>query len=208
MTGFNIVCCVVNIGDSSEILKVASKYGAKDSVVSIGRGTVKNRLLTFLQINEIRKEIVTILVDANLAGEAIKDISEKMMFNKPNHGIAFSYPVSDFMGNENNEVKSMSGYKAIYVIVDKGKAEDVIDAAKKGGARGGTILNGRGAGIHEAQKLFAVEVEPEKEKVLIIAKNEIKDLIIQSIKDDMKINEPGNGIIYVIDVAEAYGLAD
>jgi len=208
MAGFNLICCVVNIGDSSEILKVAAKYGVKDSIISIGRGTVNNRLLTFLQLNEIRKEIVTIIVDANLAADAVKDISKEMMFDKPNHGIAFSYPVSEFMGIENNEVKSMSQYKAIYVIVDKGKAEDVIDAAKKGGARGGTIINGRGAGIHETHKLFSVEVEPEKEKVFIIAKDDLKDGIIKSIKDTMQIDEPGNGIIYVLDVAEAHGLAD
>jgi len=210
MAGFNLICCVVNIGDSSEILKAAAKYGAKDSIISIGRGTVNNRFLKFLQLNEIRKEIVTIIVDANLAAEAIKGISKEMMFDKPNHGIAFSYPVSEFMGienTENNEVKN-SMYKAIYVIVDKGKAEDVIDAAKKGGARGGTILNGRGAGIHESQKLFSIEIEPEKEKVFIIAKNELKDSIVESIKDNMQINEPGNGIIFVIDVAEAHGLAD
>ena len=208
MAGFNLICCVVNIGDSAEILKVAAKYGVKDSIISIGRGTVNNRFLKLLQLNEIRKEIVTIIVDASRSADAIKDISKEMMFDKPNHGIAFSYPVSEFTGIENNEVKSMSQYKAIYVIVDKGKGEDVIDAAKIGGARGGTIINGRGAGLHETHKFFSVEVEPEKEKVFIIAKDELKDSIIKSIKDTMKIDEPGNGIIFVIDVAEAHGLAD
>ena len=97
-------------------------------------------------------------------------------------------------------------YNAIYVVVDKGKAENVIEAANKAGARGGTILNARGSGVHETQKLFSIEIEPEKEEVLIITKTEMKDSIITSIKTDLKIEEPGTGIMFVLDVEEVYGM--
>ena len=97
-------------------------------------------------------------------------------------------------------------YKAIYVIVDKGNAEDVIEAANKAGARGGTIVNARGSGFHETHKLFSIEIEPEKDQVIIIAKSELKDAIVETIKTGQKITEPGNGIMFVLDVNEAYGL--
>ena len=213
MSGFDIICCVVNFGESSKVAKFARKYGIKYGTVSIGRGTVRSRILEFLKINEIRKEIVIMIAETEHSSETLKSLSNDMAFEKPYHGIAFSYSISEFIdgsdetceNTKNNGVKDKM-YKVIYVVVDKGRAEDVIDAANKAGARGGTIVNAKGSGIHETQKLFSIEIEPEKEKVFIIAKKELKDDIVKSIRTELKIDEPGNGIIFVLDINEAYGL--
>ena len=97
-------------------------------------------------------------------------------------------------------------YQSITVIVEKGKAEDVIDAAVKVGAKGGTIMNGRGSGIHETTKLFSIEIEPEKEIVMIISEVEKTDEIVNSIREELKVDEPGNGIIYIQNVNKTYGI--
>ena len=215
MAEFCLICCVVNIGEASKALKIAKKLGVKGGTISIGRGTVQSRLLDILGINEVRKEVVSMIVEDELASDIIKGVSDEMHFAKPNHGIAFSYSVSEFIGSKSvntkdlksNEVKN-GVYKVIYVIVDKGKGGEVIEAADKAGAKGGTIIHARGSGIHEVQKLFSVEIEPEKDEVFIITKAELKDAIIESIRNDMKIDEPGTGIIFVVDVNEVYGLHD
>ena len=213
MAGFSAICCVVNIGDASKVLRISKKYGVKDGIVSIAKGTVHNRILEFLKINEIRKEMVTLLIEEEFAEDAIKNISKDMAFDKPHHGIAFSYSIAEFIDHEGNADKNIgisevknSMYKAIYVVVDKGEAEGVIEVANKAGARGGTVINARGSGIHEAQKLFSIEIEPEKEKVFIITKNEQKDTIVEAIRNYIKSNESDNGIIFVVDINEAYGL--
>ncbi len=97
-------------------------------------------------------------------------------------------------------------YKAIFTIVDRGKAEDVITAATCAGSRGGTIINARGSGIHETSKLFNMEISPEKEVVLILAKTEDVTKITDTIVEQLDINKPGNGIIFVQSVENAYGL--
>ena len=213
MSGFSLICCVVNSETASKTLKVARKYGVKGGTISVGRGAVNNRLLDFLGLNEERKEIVSMIVENELASEAIKGISKDMEFHRPHHGIAFSLSVTEFIGTRNaieenpesSEVKDKM-YNVIYVVVDKGKAEDVIDAANEAGARGGTIVNARGSGVHEVQKLFSMEIEPEKEEVFIITESKLKDGIVTSIKDHLQIDEPGKGILFVMDVNEAYGL--
>jgi nitrogen regulatory protein PII len=205
---------MVNVDDGSKVLRIAHKYGVKGGTISFGKDVGCNHLLEFFGINEARKEIVTLIVENELATKAMEGISKELGFHKPHHGIAFSLSVSEFIGRKNiiteeqalaNEVKDIV-YQIIYVIVDKGKGEDVIDAANEAGAKGGTIVNARGAGIHEVQKLFSVEIEPEKEEVVIITKAALKDGIVTAIKDHLKIDEPGNGILFVMDVNEAYGL--
>ena len=96
--------------------------------------------------------------------------------------------------------------QAIFVVVDKGLAELVVKAAEKAGARGATVINGRGAGIHETSKLFSMEIEPEKEIVLIIAKREFVDSITSSINNAVNLDEPGRGILFIVDIQKAYGL--
>lgn len=82
----------------------------------------------------------------------------------------------------------------------------MIEAAQKAGSKGGTIINARGSGIHETQKLFNMDIEPEKEVVLILSESKTTDSIVNSIRECLKIEEPGKGILFVLNVAETHGL--
>ena len=97
-------------------------------------------------------------------------------------------------------------YRAIFTIVDRGRAEYVMEAATQAGAKGGTIINARGSGIHETNKLFSMEIEPEKEMVMVLSEKDSVDSIVSSIRQKLDIDEPGKGIIFVQDVSKAYGL--
>ena len=97
-------------------------------------------------------------------------------------------------------------YQAIYTIVDRGRAQAVIEAAERAGSRGGTVINARGSGIHETSKLFAMEIEPEKEIVLIVSQKQKTSEIVAAIREELGIDEPGKGIVFVQDVSEAFGL--
>ena len=215
MTGFTLICCILNPGSATKALRHARDFGVKGGTIHYGMGTIRSRLLDALHINEVQKEILNMIIEDELASAAIKGISDAMHLEKPNHGIAFSLSVSTFIGSRNkiaveqkpSEVKK-SMYKAIFTVVDRGKAEDVITAANAAGAKGGTIIKARGAGVHEAQRVFGFEIEPEKEEVLIIAASDVADAIVTAIRTKMRIDEPGTGIIYVLDVNEVYGIRD
>lgn len=94
----------------------------------------------------------------------------------------------------------------IITIVNKGHSSEVIDASKEAGAEGGTILHGRGSGVHDTAKLFGIRIEPEKEVILIIVEDEKTDLVVDSISKKLKINKPGNGVLFVIDVKKVAGI--
>ncbi len=98
-------------------------------------------------------------------------------------------------------------YKLIVTIVDKGSCSKVVEASKKAGAEGGTIIYGRGTGIHENQKLFSLLIEPEKEIVLTLISEDKAEKVMQSIIDETKLNEPGKGIAFILNVEETSGIA-
>lgn len=211
---YELFCLIVNFGQGSKVLKIAKQNGILGGTILLGKGTIKNGFLEFLGLYEIRKEVVLMIGEQENVHKALEEIDSKLSLSKPNHGIAFTTSVSNFLGTKNltynnsNEIGGAKNtmYNAIFVVVDKGNAESVIDAAASAGSRGGTIINGRGSGIHETSKLFSMEIEPEKEIVLILSSNDTTDAIVSSIRSELKIDEPGKGIIFVLDVNKTYGL--
>ena len=71
---------------------------------------------------------------------------------------------------------SASKHEMIMCIVNAGFSETVMEAAKSAGARGGTILNGRGTANKEAESFFHIAIQPEKEIVMILVDAKIKAL--------------------------------
>lgn len=96
----------------------------------------------------------------------------------------------------------------IVVIVDKHKDEDVMRAAKSAGATGGTIMHGRGTSIYEKKMFFGIEIEPEKEIVLIIANSDVSDKICDAINNELKLEDPNSGILFVVELKNVIGLRE
>jgi nitrogen regulatory protein PII len=211
---YNLIFVISNHGSGSKIIKYAKQHGVSGGTVFFGKGTVKNKILEFLEISETKKEIVLMIADKNTAKTTLDALNTKFSFHKANYGIAFSTPIKCILGARSCKCafdmskRSVEDkmYNAIFTIVDKGKAESVIEAAEKAGSKGGTIINARGSGIHETSKVFSMEIEPEKEIVLILSETQLTDAITLSIKENLQIEEPGNGIIFVLDVDETYGI--
>jgi nitrogen regulatory protein PII len=209
-----LVCIIVNFGLGGRVLHIAKQCGIKGGTVFLGKGTVNNRILEFLGLTDVRKEIVIMISNKKAVGPLVQELDAEFNFDKPNHGIAFTTSITKIIGASSyKSEKSIEGrgvdqpmYYSITVVVDKGKAEDVIDAATKAGSRGGTIINARGSGIHETSKVFSMDIVPEKEVVMILSEHEKTEQIVDSIRTALQIDEPGNGIIYVQEVNKTYGL--
>ncbi|MDL2206955.1 P-II family nitrogen regulator [Eubacteriales bacterium OttesenSCG-928-N13] len=213
MKHFDLVLCVVNHGKASEALRIAKGAGAKGGTIFLGTGTVVSKLLEFLELTDIRKEILFTAVDQDDTKAVLQALGKQLQLNKPGHGIAASISLRNFLGtgnlnyiNDEQRVVEKPMYRAIFTVVDKGNAPDVVEAAKAAGARGGTIINARGSGIHETAKLFAMPIEPEKEIVLTIVKSEDAESVVASIRKSMCVDEHGKGVMFVVDVGDAVGL--
>lgn len=94
----------------------------------------------------------------------------------------------------------------IVTIVKKGWGDEVIKASRKAGAQGGTLLFGRGTGIHENKSILGLMIEPEKEIVLTIIKSNIADDVLSSIVEATNLDEPGMGIGFVVSLDKVFGI--
>jgi nitrogen regulatory protein PII len=205
---------IVNHGKADKVIDLAYANGIPGATVFFGYGTVTKGLLYQLGLSDSRKEIVMMVADDKVGDQAVTVITKALQMHKPHHGIMFSIPLLQIIGSSQltsqyrmpeNEEKTME-YQAIFTIVDKGRSEEVIDAAVKAGATGATVINARGSGSHAPQRIFNIPIQPEKEIILIIARQELVQPITEQVRQNLKIDDPGKGIIFVSDVRQTYGL--
>ena len=97
-------------------------------------------------------------------------------------------------------------YELIYTIVNHGFSDIVMQAAKENGARGGTVYLANGTGNKDYEKFYGIEITPEKEVVLIIVEQKIKDKIMKAIYEVAGLETPGAGICFSITLEDVYGL--
>ncbi len=94
----------------------------------------------------------------------------------------------------------------IVTIVKKGCCECIIEETKKAGAEGATIIPARGTGIHEQKKLLGIPIEPEKEIIFTIVPEAITDQVLAAIIRAGKLEQPGTGVAFVIDLKKVVGV--
>ena len=103
--------------------------------------------------------------------------------------------------------ESKDVFSLIATIVNRGYSDEVMDAARDAGAKGGTIMYAHGAGVREAETFFGVSIHPEKELVLILATNETRPEIMQSIVKRVGLTAEGAGLTFSLPVTNVAGIA-
>ena len=216
LSGVYLNVSIVRVGLGSRVLSIARQCGVPGGTVLLGRGSVNNPILQFLELAQSRKEIVLQASDCTRSQELLQALRKQLRLDKPGQGICFSTRIDQLFGVPSSmgesaahcgtDEKENAMHKLIVAIVDKGRAELVVKASQDGGANGATIVNARGSGIHETSRLFSMEIEPEKEMVLLLVQAEQTEAICGAIRSQLDIDQPGKGILFVQPVNEVFGL--
>ena len=99
-------------------------------------------------------------------------------------------------------------HEAIFCIVNSGYSEAVMAAAKKLGARGGTVINALGTAGKEAETFFHITIQPEKEIVMILVPAEIKDSVLHALYQEVGLDSAGQGIAFSVPVDSVVGISN
>lgn len=95
--------------------------------------------------------------------------------------------------------------RALYVIVNTGFANEVVDLVREVGVRGATILNARGAGAPHGTVL-GITVDPQKEIVVAIVDEATAERAMATVKERAGTETPARGVCYTIPVDKTIGI--
>lgn len=214
-----VLTLILSESKSRRCTRLTREKGIRGGMVMIGKGTVGSAALNLLGIRSQKREIVNYLLGEKQAREILDYLDEKLQLGIHGHGIAYITPAmgaADLPAQEREMRKVLENtapgregeimFKKLTVIVDRGMADEVMDLARKAGVRGGTILHGRGAGAEIATRLLGVEIEPEKELVLILAPDHLMEDVVHTLSHGLDLDKPGKGILFVEPILETRGL--
>lgn len=188
-------------GKGSEFMKILKDDGAVGVTCFYGYGSATNAILNALHADRIRKEIVMAIMDEQKSKKILNDINEKL--SQTNTAIAFTSPL-DYKGEDELNIE----YVAMYVIVDRQEGQKAIKIAQDNGAKGATLVHGRGAGREQKSILLNMNIEPEKDIVIMLVKKDLMNPIKNAIYEEMNLEDENKGIIYSLPVMEVRGLIE
>lgn len=195
-----LIVSVVDHGVAERLARITRAAGARGGTILVGRGSATSLLFRILALADTERDILHTLVTDSEEKAVLDSIRTAPCFTKKCRGIVFTIQLGG------TPMNGPTDHELITVIVNRGYADDVMDAARKAGARGGTIMHARGTGKPDDERFFGITIVPEKETVLILAERNGSTAIKDAIGGLSCLKEQGIGIMYTTPVEQFYQL--
>lgn len=197
--GGAVLIAVTARGRGERVIGAAREAGARGGTIALGRHPQEGGFLGMLGLGDADKDIAIIAGDDAVIGAVAGEL-ESRGASAAGRGahlaiMGMARGAEEGMDNGSNNVM-------VVIIVNSGAADEAMDAARKAGASGGTIINARGTGREEDAKFFGITIFPEKEVLLIVAAREEADAIIDRVRALESLAGPGSGIAFTLPVRD------
>ena len=205
MSKFSLIISIVPHDKGEKLTKAAVDAGCGGGSVMMGRALAKSNFGAILGTGETTKDLIFMVVESTKKSAIMNAIYESTQNEKTNFGEIFTLDVDSLLkagaNSEGEEKMSENENKEtsrdmITVIVNKGYADDVMFAARKAGATGGTVINARGTAREDDEKFFGVHIVPEKDMLVIVVEHDKKEAVLSAIREVKCLKEPGMGIAF------------
>lgn len=185
---------IMERGESTPVMAAIRNAGAPGGTILYGRGTASNSILAMLGIGDRRKELLVNIIPESGVRDILSQI-EKMKIK----GVAI---LLDCIQDDEETETMESNWEMIQVICADGLSEDIMAAARKAGAKGGTVLSGRGTCTEADLKFFGAPLVPEKEVLMIVCDKGRAKAIKDAISSLQFLQKKGMGIMYSVPVRD------
>ena len=210
----NYVISIINPEDGDTYREICYGLRLPMTLSLLGRGTATKNMLDLLGIASREKLIEMSTADEEGTAELIREERRRLYIDAPGNGVVLAVPVKSigggrtmaFLGAEKTAApEPVFENELILVIANEGHIDEVMDAARAAGARGGTVLHGKGTGNSGSQKFFKVSIAEEKEIIMIVADAGQKAAIMQSVIHAAGLDTPAQAIVFSLPVSAVGG---
>lgn len=219
MQNIYVFITIIKKTDANEFLEFFLERGAAPIYSSICQGSANSKMLDLLGLEKSEKVMMQSLVPHNMLATLKYDLTHGMSIDLPDRGIALAIPLSSIASRnvlshilegqdaenhiiEDNERKI--DMELIVSICAKGHSDEIMNAARQAGARGGTIVKAKGTASAGTDKFFGMAISDEKEITYIVAKKEQRSDIMKAIAS-YTYADSAHPIVFSLPVTETAG---
>ena len=196
------------------------ELGLPVSVITVGYGTASSEILDYFGLDGSEKSVLFHFVTDETWRNVKRQLRLKMQIDIPGVGIAFLVPLSsiggikalnyltagqEFVKGEESALKETK-YELLVTIANQGYTEQIMNAARKVHASGGTIIHAKGTGSQMAEKFMGVTLVPEKEMVFIVVNREKKNGIMKAIMEEAGTGTKAGAVVFSLPVTDTAGM--
>lgn len=209
--GVKLIITVVERGQGRDVAALYTKHQVPWHYHSIGQGTAPLELLDVLGLGGTERDILFSLGSASCTDRLMKYLDEDYLeveakgivltasLSGLNNIVATALecqgqPVAE-TGGSGTAMDTEREDSLIFIIVNNGHTDDVINTARAAGARGGTILRARYAGEEDVARFYGITVQGEKEIILIAASGQTRNAIMEMVNVKHGLKTPAGAVI-------------
>ncbi|MCD8144235.1 MAG: transcriptional regulator [Oscillospiraceae bacterium] len=191
-----------------------------------GKGTAPSEIMDIFGLRGTTRLLTVGLLPRFRVREVFRALAGAVPFYQRGGGIAITVPVNGLQSHvhqfvseeafqtvapdfkwEESEMKEKSEYVLVWVSVANGFSDEVVDAARDAGARGGTVIKGRRRNSERASEFFGIPTQEEQDFVMIVVPREKKSDVMGAINRACGLSSEAHGVVLSLPVDEAMGLA-
>lgn len=210
---------IVERDKGKKLIKVLEDINIRLNFQCVGFGTAPTEMMDIFGLGTNDKDIVISLASENAVKDMMADFGESFESHTKYGGLmiimqtsAASRVLTEVL-SYNNDLNTEKGNGAmknehhnnlIIISVNEGYSDNVMQAARRSGATGGTVIKGRLADVELVAELENMEPDEEREILLILAPQKTSRQIMEDVNKEFGINTKANGIIAAIPTEKAY----
>lgn len=218
MKDLNLMLTIAKRADKKEFSSFFTKHDVKSVYTLDADGTTNSKTLSILGIERTEKTVFLSVVSGAHAKKLMKGLSRELYIDLPDRGIAVACPLLSVGGaaalsaltsgtiNEKDENIMNTERELIVIIANRNATDLVMDAAREGGAGGGTVLHAKGTAAKGRTTFFGVSLAEEKEVILVVTKGTDRTNIMRSIMKKAGTDTPAGAIAFSLPITHVAGL--
>lgn len=219
-----LLVAVVHAEDEKKLDAVFSELRIPGGFRCKGKGTATSEMMDIFGLSGTGRLITVHFIPKFKTEQIFQALSKRIPFRRKGSGIVFTVPINGLQGpvrkalsdemeaaiekkikGDEKEMRTNSQFSVIWASVAAGYSDDVIDAARSAGARGGTVMKGRRANSEEIKEYFGIHIQEEQEFVMIVVHNDIKAEVMSAISHACGIKTKAHGVVIALPVDDIMG---
>lgn len=207
----SMIVTIVERGSGAAMMRLYTQNQVFLHCQRPGRGTATSEILDILGLGSSEKDILISYATQSVADRLMYKLDNELRGSVRTGGIVFDLPLTGMnnlvaaaisyksgnarKGEGNMELENQGKNSLILVTCSRGCSEDVMETAKKAGARGGTVFKARWTGMEDVEQSYDLTLNEEREIVAIVLPTEIRNSVMEAINEKHGLKSDSQGML-------------
>ena len=183
-----LIVSIVERGQGRNMIELFNGQRLTHHLQCAGKGTATSEIRDLLGLDGVEKDVIFTVGRGTMVDMKLTAMAHVT-------ALAIQMNVQNEVGRVDTMTEEGMENSMILVTVNQGFTEEVMETARKAGARGGTIIHARWAGSESVEEFYGITVQQEKEVIAIVSSAAKRKDIMEAINRNHGMKTDARGTV-------------